>query len=61
MTWSILAVELMVLAHADTRLPKARNYDRSISKALPSLQLMKELWRRCCRRGQERDAIKVQI
>ena len=44
-TWSILAVELMVLAHADTRLPKARNdnrsearnYDRSIFNALPSL------------------------
>ena len=44
MTWFIVAAELMVLAHADTRLPKARNDNRSearnddgsISKALPS-------------------------
>lgn len=28
-TWSIIAVGLMLLAHADSRLPKAREDDRS--------------------------------
>ena len=33
MTWFIVAVELMVVAHADSRLPKDRNDDCSEARS----------------------------